>query len=69
MEFSFTIRVANGHLGIEGPIDNVPLCLNLMADAMRVLAQRMVQNQKKEQPGKPTLYLSDGSPAPQSSVN
>lgn len=62
MQVSLTIMVENGQVRIEGPIQNVLLCLDLMNAATKALFAMQQQTQAQNEL-RPLLYMPDGSPA------
>lgn len=64
MEFTFTIHAKGGQIQINGPLNDIPLCLGLLAEGQKALAQLMRQEALQQQQTHKTLLMPDGSAAP-----
>lgn len=62
MAISITVTADNGQVQIEGPLNNIPMCLDLLAAGTKMLFQMQGQKQAQNEP-RPLLYMPDGSPA------
>lgn len=70
MEIALVIAAKNGQVQITGPLADIPLCLDLLAEGHKALANLMRQKRETaEVAAKKTLFLPDGSIAPTSSAN
>lgn len=63
MNPTLVIRVVNGQVQLQGPLESPALCLELLAAGQRALAEILRQKEAQAAP-RSQLFLPDGSPAP-----